>query len=244
MMDVERALTTLGRDLDAPEPGEAFVAGVTGRLRPIPLRSRRLRPVRIVAIAAAAVLLLGGAAVAVRFAIRGVEIERVPVVPSVAPGEGLPLGTRTTLAEAQDRVPYRVRSLAALGAPDAVYVDPSAPGLPVTMVYEARADIPRDRRTGIGLLFTQLRAEADEEAFTKLVGPRTRVEQVTVGRAQGIWIEGEAHAVFYRDRDGLVFDDPLHLAGNVLLWQVSDVTYRIEADLSRAEAIRLARSLD
>ncbi len=247
MESLERALTELGRDLDYPEaPGLERAVAERLRAEPTPLRRHRRRRVRrLAALAAAAVMLIGGAAVAARFALRGVEIVEVPSPPVVTapPGPNLALGRPATLAEARAAVPYEVRVPAALGAADGIFVNTDAPGQPVAMTYEPRAGLSPDPRTGLGLLFTQFRGETDTALIEKLLGPDTTVQQVSVGGAPGLWIEGAPHAIGYRDAEGRVFEDSVRLAGNVLLWQEGEVTYRIEGHLSRDEAIRIAESL-
>jgi hypothetical protein len=63
---------------------------------------------------------------------------------------------------------------------------------------------------------------------------------VTVNGGRGFWLEGAPHQFFYRDPDGSVRPDTLRLAGNTLLWEQGGVTLRLEADLTRDQALRLA----
>ncbi|MDQ3778636.1 MAG: hypothetical protein M3310_07225, partial [Actinomycetota bacterium] len=86
------------------------------------------------------------------------------------------------------------------------------------------------------LLITQIEAP---EAMEKLVAGETGVTLVRVGEARGAWLEGGEHVLFYPT--GI---EPLRLVGNALVFERADgVTVRIEADISRAEAIRIARSM-
>lgn len=249
------ALVALGRDLDYPRTPDLAraVAQRLGRdsvlqpaavLAPFPgMRSVR----RAALLAAAVVLLVAGAAVAARFGLRGVEIrllETPPAVPTAPPGENLALGRPVDLVTAQSGVDYRIRTseIAVLGTPDGVFLDPLTPGGRVTFTYLPRSGLPRDAITGLGMLVTQFRADPDEDLLVKEAGPGTTVERVTVGDADGFWIEGEPHAVLYRDERGEPLADTIRLAGNVLVWQVGEVTLRLEADISRPEAVRIAES--
>jgi len=150
---------------------------------------------------------------------------------------------RVTLGEARQAVSFRVRlpSLPELGSPDEVYVDDEPPSGRVTAVYAPGPGLPRTSATGVGLLVTAFRARFDEEFVIKEAGPGTRVEQVSVGGDPGYWVEGEPHTVVYVDGRGLN-SDTLRLAGNTLLWERNGVTFRLEADISKEDALRIAAS--
>ena len=75
----------------------------------------------------------------------------------------------------------------------------------------------------------------------KLVEPGTKVETVEVGGSPGVWVAGR-HVLAYRDRLGVFRQDTARLAGKTLIWQRGDVTLRLEGDLSKQEALRIARS--
>ena len=60
----------------------------------------------------------------------------------------------------------------------------------------------------------------------------------------GLWIGGSrGHAVWYRAVDGSFPQERFPLSARTLLWRRGPVSYRLEADVSRAEALRIARSL-
>jgi hypothetical protein len=48
----------------------------------------------------------------------------------------------------------------------------------------------------------------------------------------------------FSDRDGVFHDSRARLAANTLVWQDGDVTLRLEGDLTKEEALRIARSAD
>jgi hypothetical protein len=259
--ELGRALVDLGTRLDYPRT-PALAVQVRHRLErelaPPPVREvlRPYRPLRrSVAIAVLGLLLVAGAATAALFRIRGVEIRIRPTPPTPVPsrspttdvspdlGRMLSLGERVTLSEARQAVSFRVRlpSLAGLGSPDEVYVDDDPSGGRVTAVYRPQPGLPKAATTDVGLLVTQFRARFEEDFVLKEAGPGTSVEPLSVNGAPGYWIEGEPHVLVYVDETGS-FPDTVRLAGNTLLWERNGVTFRLEADISKQEALRIATS--
>lgn len=243
MRDLERELERLGRELDYPE-GLDLPRAVTARLMGDRPGGRRRRPRgRIALLAAVIVLAVAGAAAAARFALRGVFIapEPTPAPATVAPpGEGLGLGRPVRLAEARGAVPFAVLLPVELGDPDGIFL---ADGR-VSATYAPDERLPRDPRTNLGALFTQFRASIGEELLlAKLPETGTVVERVSIGDATGFWLEGTPHVLYFVDEEGEVLEETVRLAGNVLLWERDGVTYRLEADLSRDDAIAVASSL-
>jgi hypothetical protein len=59
----------------------------------------------------------------------------------------------------------------------------------------------------------------------------------------GFWLEG-AHFFSYFDRHGDMQSEQVRLAGNVLLWERGTRTLRLEADISKEEALRIAESVE
>ncbi len=71
----------------------------------------------------------------------------------------------------------------------------------------------------------------------KLASGGTSMEPGGLGNVPSIWISGAAHDVFFPGVSP-------RLAGNVLLWERSGTTYRLEGrSLSHTDAVALARSL-
>ena len=66
----------------------------------------------------------------------------------------------------------------------------------------------------------------------------TQVERVKIGDA-GAWFQGP-HVVMFQDRDGRFRESHARLARNTLVWQVGDVTLRLEGGLTKDEALRIA----
>jgi hypothetical protein len=190
-------------------------------------------------------------AVARRLGLRGVEIRiggRPPTpTATTRPGERLDLGLgeRVTLSEARRLVTFPVLVPAAAGfqQPDAVFVDQAQPpGGRVDLVYRARPGLPASQFTDAGLLITQFQATLTADFVKKVVGLGL-VEEVTVAGQPGFWFSGEPHFYSYRDRSGGLLDERTRLAGNTLVWQAGAQTLRLEGQVSREEALRIAESM-
>jgi Domain of unknown function (DUF4367) len=271
-LDLERALTDLAASLEFP-PTPDLAAAVTARLGEAPApapapptpadRARRwlagLAGWRRLAAAGLAVVLLAAAvlvaspgtreAVARRLGLRGIGVELGgPPPPTVTTTPGgrleLGLGDRVTLEEARRRVDWPVLVPAAgLGRPDAVYVNVAVPsGGRVDLVYRARPGLPASPFTDVGLLITEFQGKPTPE-FLKKVTAMGVVEQVTVGGEPGYWFSGEPHFFTYQDAAGALREEQTRLAGNTLIWQRGDLTLRLEGELPKEEAIRIAESM-
>lgn len=155
------------------------------------------------------------------------------------------LGARTTLAEAQSRLPFAIRMPDApgVGTPDEVYVRVPPPGGRVSLLYAARPDLPAIAGTDIGLLVQEFRGGIDAGIFQKGVPAGSRVEPVTVNGAQGYWIAGGLRALGYTDANGVFQYEEVRDAGNTLLWERDGVVYRLESALPKADALRIAASI-
>ena len=241
---LEERLRELGSHLDPPE-AEGLPEAVSRRIREGRRPTWRRPSLTAVVAAAVAVAVVGGGAVAL-WLIPGVDVQRVPTPPTApAPGEpeGLDLGKRVSLAEARDAVDINVLVPQRLGTPDDVYVGREPAGGRVTLVYEPDAELPEDESTGVGMLVTLFRGSTEPDFVNKQVGPETQVRPITVEGAPGMWIEGAPHTVFYIDEDGQVFPDSLRLAGNVLIWQVGEITLRLESRLELDPSLEVAASM-
>jgi hypothetical protein len=188
--------------------------------------------------------------------LRGVEIFRGPVpppspVPSRSPTSGgsipsatpsLGLGTLVTLDEARARAGYPVvvPTDPALGAPDEVYLRAVANSTAVSFVYATRAGIPMSAQAGVAVLVTEFAgATVDEQFFGKVLDQSTTLEKVTVNGQPGFWIQGTPHFFFY-NAAGAIQQETLRLAGNTLIWTQGNLLLRLEAQVDRASALRIA----
>ena len=144
--------------------------------------------------------------------------------------------------EASRQAGFSVVVPAALGSPDEVYVRQSQQGATVFLVYAPRSGIPAAKQTGIGVLVTQAAGTFEPPLLGKVLPPGARAEEVTVNGRRGVWIEGAPHQMFFRSPNGEVVIDTLRLAGNVLAWDQGGVFVRLEADLPKDQALRIASS--
>jgi hypothetical protein len=255
-LDLERALTALGPRYPYP-PTPNLAIAVTRRIAAQPVaRPRRLElwrdPRRLALVAAVLLVLLGAAAVANPttrdaiahfFHVRGVIVSRQPSpLPSLSPIGPLDLGRRTTMADAQSGVSFKIAVPSQLGDPDAVYVANDIPGGEVALAYTPRPGIPLVKQTGLGALVTEFRGDLNPGFIGKALGPGTTLEETSVNGDPGWWIAGEPHMIFV-DIHGNGQQVTLRMAANTLIWEHAGVTYRIESGLSKADAMRIAGSL-
>lgn len=256
--ELEATLTDLGGRLAYPRPTR-LAAAVQARLNePRPRRwwDAVLSPRYAFAPAVATLLLILVVTLAavpqVRAAadqflqLRGIDIFQTtatPTAPAASPAVPFP-GERVSLDEARRRAPFlRAPVDPRLGAPDQVYVDTIPAGDRVTLVYVSRQGIPVSRDAGVSAVVVAFRAQIDESLFAKVaVIPGTRIDEVTVNGGRGFWLEGTPHQFFYRDSAGNPSPETLRLAGNTLLWEQGGVTFRLEAQLDRDDALRIATS--
>ncbi len=193
--------------------------------------ARRPRPGRLVLALALVVL-----AIAVGFAVPparsailrwlglgNARIEFVDKLPNAPVRGTLDLGSRVSLAQARDRVPYHVLTSRLLREPKEVHLR----GDQVAFVYGRKLVVQQSR----GVF------------FVKQVGPGTHVDHLRLNGAQAVWITGTPHFFGYTSTNrGDARPMSFYLAGNALIWQRGELTLRLEGKLTRAEAVRIARS--
>ena len=239
MSELETSLRALAADVAFP-PTPSLADAVVARLEPPRAPARRWFGRRRVALAIA-IALAAFAAVLVAspgarsaflelFGIEGATVYRVERTPDVNRYAPLVRGEAVTLAEAQRSLDFGLR------------LPPTDAGRPIERVF-------LDRLVGAvtvvyccpELLLTQFRGET-LPYVQKVAGPDVEIEQLQVDGSPAIWLEG-AHAVVFRDARGIVRDEELRLSGNVLLWERDGITYRLEGDVDRDDAVRLAEAL-
>ncbi|MEU4774620.1 hypothetical protein [Micromonospora sp. NPDC023644] len=238
MDDLERELRDLSAWLETPDPPHV-AARVRARLAAPAPRPRRWRYLLAAALTAAVVAVLppGRAALAdaaaglLRFA--GVTIATTPdpALPTGA-ASALPSQRPATVVEAQRKVRFPIRTPTRLGPPEQVLVaDPDGAGFcrVATLLYRGGA-LRIDAFDGRLDLAFHKGASAPGATW------------VRVNADFAVWI-GAPHALSYVDREGTVRRETARLAASTLIWQQAGVSYRIEGDLTRPEAIEIARSL-
>jgi hypothetical protein len=262
MRDEELAATLvdIGERLFYP-PATRLATAVRARLRePRPRRVPWRAPALVPAFATLALLLLvvaiaspGLRSAAREFLhLRGIDIFPVPSAPSapsaptVAPSPSVVIpGERTTLEDARRRVSFTVRqpTVPELTSPDYVVLDAAGGVERLTLVYGDRAGFAASQLPGVGVLLVEFRGAVDAAIFGKAVGPGTTLEEVTVNGGRGFWLAGAPHFFFYRDPSGAFQQETLRLAGNTLIWEQGGVTLRIEAAVTKEQALRIAASV-
>jgi hypothetical protein len=234
MNEMERRLLALGPELELP-PEPDVAAAVIARLEE---RGRRPLPWRRVAIALALVAVAIGAAFAVPqarstilrwFHLRGATIERVETLPpAVERSQAGGLGQPSPLAEAERIVGFDLELPPFEGSgPKRAYV---LDGVLASVIVHAH---------GRSVLLSEFRS-SDFDFLKKVTDGETSVEPVRIDGDPGLWVEGPRHALIYPG--GFSDRRPILIHGNVLLWVHGDLTLRLEGKLTKAQALRLARS--
>jgi hypothetical protein len=246
MPELEAELRALGATIEFP-PTPDLAGAVRRRLAAAPARAffpwRRVLAVSlaVLAVSIGAVMAVPDARTAILewLGLRGVKIERTETGPTAPerPPE-LALGQRVTLEEARDQVAFPVLNpdFDELGEPDEVYVSEAVRGGQVGYVW-------RDDEGGVELLLTQFVGSLTREFIQKALGPRTTIEEVRVDGGLGFWIAGEPHDFVYLDERGEPAFDTFRLAGNTLVWERGEITVRLEGDLTKEEALAIARAI-
>jgi hypothetical protein len=234
MTELEQALVALGRELELPAAPD-LVPAVQRRIE----RRRRTRRWLVLAFA---ILVVGiGIAMAVPqarsailrfFHIGAVTVERVETLP---PAREAPLtaglGRPRTRADAERRAGFRM-------------ILPNFKGALPSRYYALEGLIATTIRSGsTPLLLTELRG--DQTGFSKkFASGATKVEPVSVGSHFGLFVSGGKHVIVYEvagtNDVGQLYT---RFAGNVLLWTAGERTFRLEGELARNQALRLARHI-
>jgi hypothetical protein len=233
MTELELALVALGREVDVP-PTPELAPRVRRRIE---RRSRRRRAfalafaLGVVAVGIALAVPEARSAILRFFHLGAATVERVETLP---PAQRRPLVAGLGPARTRDQA-ERIAGLEMTlpsfehGAPKRYYALP-----------RVIATSFRDRGTLV--LLVEIRGR---QMFLtkKFASGATMVEPAQVsGTYFGLWISGGPHVVLWSTPNG-EHRAPTRLAGNVLLWEAHARTYRLEGDLSREEAVRLAEQI-
>lgn len=236
MSELELRLAALAEAVEYP-PTPDLATAVERSLRPRPAVRRPSRR-RVLAIALAVALAVAAGVLAFSpgarsaflelFRLQGATVTRVESLPEVEL-IAFDLGERVDREEAERRLGFE---LVDLGEPDAIYV---RAGRVASLVYGS-PERPR-------LVLSQLDGAVWDGFHKKVAGTGTRIENVTVDGRPGLFVSGEEHYVMFQDASGQITDERTALAGNTLLWNRGSVLLRLEADVSRDEALELAESV-
>jgi hypothetical protein len=203
---------------------------------------------RVIAAAILLIITLLGALLAVpqtRAAIAAIlhigSVTIIPSAPTPRANEPTPLPSifdlagRTTLDEAQQRMPFHIRLPgypADLGAPRYVFAQ-DMDGKAVVLVW---MDPQHPDRARMAL------NELSSDAYVYKLAPQL-VQETQVDGQRALWTMGP-----YLLQIGSVANQDnalrrLVTASHTLIWTEGDVTYRLECDVSLEEAVRIAESL-
>jgi hypothetical protein len=241
------ALATLARDVAFPQT-PSLTTDVTARLTAERTRGVRPRmPVlallgrrRVLVLVALGLLSLLAVAGATRLAIGAFE---VTVQPTDAPSASLPpvqpsaLGEPVSEQEAVAQAGFEP-ALPPGPAADEVYVIDTAFGdAGILYAWRPSALYPPIEGTEFGLML--IAAQGDAEFVTKSIDRFDALVNVKVNGERAFWIPAP-HQVSVSTEHG---SETFTVTGNVLIWQVGGVSYRLETSLGRPEAIALAESM-
>jgi hypothetical protein len=163
-------------------------------------------------------------------------------------------GEPVTIEEASERFGRSLALPTTLKAPRSLFwLTPPTSGQ-VTAVWSPSASLPPTNDPKVGLLLTQFfgvgsgagpiaRKTARANTTFEMVKVR---QQSSTGKAitpvDGWWISGTEHVVEIVDEDGSRIEQA-RVAGNTLIWVVGDVTFRLEANLTKTRALALAATV-
>ena len=231
MSELELRLSALRDEVAWPDTPAFELAFDAGRERRLPVRPLALGFAILLAALAGVLALSPGARSAFLeiFHLKGATVERVERLPEVEV-QTIDFGEQVSREEAERRVGFE---LVDVGEPDSVFV---RDGRMASLVYGS-VEKPR-------LVLSELRGGVWDGFIKKAGSSGTRIEQVTVDGERGLFISGEEHFVMFLGPDSAITDEPTFLAGTVLLWNRGDLLLRLEGDLTRAEALELARSVE
>jgi hypothetical protein len=227
MAELELRLRAVARELDERAP-----AFDVDRLRSVPSRRIRRRVVAFACLVALAGVAVAPAAVS---ALQHLfDVDEVPELGPLAPGVAPPFpGRSVPVAEVQASVPFPVRMISSLGAPDEARVRDDIEGGMATIVYR-----------GGSILLTQWRT-TDVAGRIALVPVSGAAEDVTVRDLPALWIEGTARGTFTLiGADGTVHRESFDVGTGVLMWNDGGMTFLLQGAGSKADAIRLAAAVD
>jgi hypothetical protein len=236
--NLEQRLRALGAEITFPATPELAVAGIVELRR----RSRRLVTIGV---ALAVVSVCFGAVLAASpsarsglrdlFGIGSVRVIRLNESPSLSEaGRLVPFGRPVSMAEAERAVTFELRVPESIAGkpPSHIYLDRTVGGGLVSFVWCCSPRIVLSELLGDGIGFLQ-----------KSVGPATRIEEVSVDGSPGLWVEGADHILRIVDTNGTFRERAVRVRGGVLVWVDRSVTLRLEGEVTRSEALAIARRL-
>lgn len=243
------ALASVSADLAWPSTPEIEVSvarAIHDRERaprlPVPrlrLRSRR----RTIAIVVAVILLLAATAVAAKLVIDigAVSVKVLPGQPTGLPtavASGPALGHAESLDQAEAETGFVAVVPTALGPPDRVWVDMTSEGRRIVLAWRATDDLPSVDGLPWGAILYEFKGQIQQASKTLFAEGDTFGNARVSGRA-GFWITGP-HELDLITGEGTFAR--FRVTGNVLVWRGAGLTLRLETELSKTQAVRIAQS--
>jgi hypothetical protein len=220
-------------------------AGVPSRAVPRP----GLRRAGAVALALIVLLVLAAVAAALGFRLPGIDIVRVASLPPAGSGleqaspAALDLGSPVPVDRARALDRPHVLLPATLPPPDVAYVLGAGDQTIATVVWRASASQASLPGSDLSLSLMAVPGDTREDLVTKMLGPDSTVERVTVGGSPGWWISGAPHQIVIERPGGDVDAMRPSLAGDTLVFVRDGTVYRLESTLGRDATIAIAESL-
>lgn len=153
---------------------------------------------------------------------------------------------RITLQEAEaqagEDTPLLLPQTPEIGKPDRVFSVPFPSEGSIALVYRARPELPSIGPTGTGMVLTQTPGDL-EPTFLQDIPKKKTFEKVKVGGRSGYWMPRSlAYWIPEMRQDA----PPARSAGppeSILVWEQGGLSLRLESNLARKEAIRVAESV-
>jgi hypothetical protein len=235
MTSLEIRLRALAHEVDIPPERDlapAVLARLEGR-RPFAWRRAAVLALALVAIAVGAAFAVPQARSAILrfFHIGGEMIIRVDTLPpAVERSQAAGLGSAVSRSQAEHTLGFRLLLPPVHGKPpERVYLLGDSVG---TVVL---------RSHGHPVLLSEF-SSPGEMGLKKLTINQTRVQWVQVDGRTALWIRG-THTLTYFDRQLGFREQTIRIRSNVLVWTRGRLTLRLEGDLTRSQAIALAKSV-
>jgi hypothetical protein len=264
---LESRLRDVGQHLDIPTPPPDLANEVLRRLES-PAPPNRTRHAQRLLAAAAAVAVFATSvtvasvpsarkAVAGWFDFRGVDIEQAPTPSSTGPTTPptpppdqphLGLGQRTTLESVRSTTGFRIALPSGAGRPHFVYEQHDRGATVISLVYRPSKQLPMSGVSSAGLIITEIHTDG-QTLLRKILETGASTTAVRVNGHLGVYIAGPQEVIMVlgsRHHTGdnqPILEAPPRLSANSLIWQVDDVTYRLEGAFSERRAVEIARTI-
>ena len=232
MTELERQLLALEIAVpEEPDVAPAVLTRIEGR--PFPWRRAAVLAIALVGVAIVAAFAVPQARTTILrfFHLGAATVERVDTLPpAVERSNAKGLGRPLPLPAAERAVGFRLALPPLRERPERAYV---LDGELASVFLHAR---------GQTVLLSELHS-SNELLLKKMAGGATFAEPAEVGGSPGIWIAGAPHTLTYVDSRFGYHQQAILVRGNVLLWIRGPLTLRLEGELTKAQAVELARSI-